>query len=191
MTRRNVPASVRARLLNHARETKQDFSLVLTRFCLERLLYRISISDYSDHFLLKGALLFDLWFNVPHRPTRDADFLSFGSPELSSIEKTFSEVCSIDVQDGVVFQPDTVRATEIRKEANYAGVRVILLANLDGARCKIQADVGFGDTVTPWPEEVEYPTMLKGFKALRLQSYILIHAIQLSRKSSRHCRYWG
>lgn len=171
MTKRNVAASVRARLLNHARETKQDFSLVLTRFCLERLLYRISISDQADHFLLKGALLFDLWFDVPHRPTRDADFLGFGSSELPSIEETFREVCSIDVQDGVVFQAETVRATEIRKEANYAGVRVLLQATLDGARCQIQADIGFGDAVTPGPEEVEYPIMLKDFEAPKLHTY--------------------
>jgi hypothetical protein len=71
MTTRNVAASVRARLLNHAREAKQDFNLVLTRFCLERLLYRISISDHANHFYLKGVLLFDLWFDVPHRPTRN------------------------------------------------------------------------------------------------------------------------
>lgn len=78
MINRNVASSVRARLLNHARETKQDFNLVLTRFCLERLLYRISISKYVNHFYLKGALLFDLWFDVPRRPTRDVDFLGFG-----------------------------------------------------------------------------------------------------------------
>ena len=81
MNKTNVAASIRARLLNHARETKQDFNLVLTRFCLERLLYRLSISSHSDNFLLKGALLFDLWFDIPHRPTRDADFLGFGPNE--------------------------------------------------------------------------------------------------------------
>jgi hypothetical protein len=75
MNERNVAASVRARLLNRARETKQDFNLVLTRYAIERLLYRISISNHADQFLLKGALLFDLWFDIPHRPTRDADFL--------------------------------------------------------------------------------------------------------------------
>ena len=79
MNERNVAASVRARLLNRARETKQDFNLVLTRYAIERLLYRISISQHADQFLLKGALLFDLWFDIPHRPTRDADFLGFGS----------------------------------------------------------------------------------------------------------------
>lgn len=135
MNERNVAASVRARLLNRARDTKQDFSLVLTRYAIERLLFRISISTHADQFLLKGALLFDLWFDIPHRPTRDADFLGFGSAELPHIEGIFKEICSLDTQDGVTFQPDTVHAAEIRKDANYAGVRVMLLGVIDGARC--------------------------------------------------------
>lgn len=171
MTKRNLAASIRARLLNHARESKQDFNLVLTRFCLERLLYRISVSPNAEHLLLKGALLFDLWFDVPHRPTRDADFLGFGSAELPSIKKIFQEICSIGADDGVVFLPDTVQAAEIRKEANYAGVRITLLAALDGARCQIQADIGFGDAVTPAPQEEDYPTILKDLDAPRLKTY--------------------
>lgn len=171
MTKRNVAASVRARLLNHAREMKQDFNLVLTRFCLERLLFRISVSRYADQFLLKGALLFDLWFDIPHRPTRDADFLGLGSSELLTVENTFREICRIDADDGVVFQSDTVRAAETRKEANYAGIRITLLALLDGARCQIQADIGFGDAVTPEPEEVRYPTILNDLESPRLHAY--------------------
>jgi hypothetical protein len=89
MTRRNVAASVRARLLRRAYETKQDFNLVLTRYAIERLLYRISVSQHANQFLLKGALLFDLWFDIPHRPTRDADFLGLGSAELPHIQMIF------------------------------------------------------------------------------------------------------
>lgn len=171
MNERNVAASVRARLLNRARETKQDFNLVLTRYAIERLLYRISISKHADQFLLKGALLFDLWFDIPHRPTRDADFLGFGSAELPHIEAVFREICTIETHDGVAFQPDTVHAAEIRKEANYAGVRVMLLGVIDGARCQIQIDIGFGDAVTPGPEDVEYPVMLAEFAAPKLRVY--------------------
>ena len=171
MNERNMAASVRARLLNRARETKQDFNLVLTRYSLERLLYRVSISNHADQFLLKGALLFDLWFDVPHRPTRDADFLGFGSAELPHIEGVFREICTIKTHDGVAFQSDTVHAAAIRKEANYAGVRVMLLGVIDGARCQIQIDIGFGDAVTPGPEEVEYPVMLPDFAAPKLRVY--------------------
>ena len=171
MSERNIAASVRARLLNRARETKQDFNLVLTRYAIERLLYRISISKHADQFLLKGALLFDLWFDIPHRPTRDIDFLGFGSAELPHIEAVFREICTIETHDGVAFQPDTVHAAEIRKEANYAGVRVMLLSVIDGARCQIQIDIGFGDAVTLGPEDVEYPVMLAEFAAPKLRVY--------------------
>ena len=171
MSTRNLAASVRARLLNHAKATKQDFNLVLTRFCLERLLYRISVSNHANHFYLKGALLFDLWFDVPHRPTRDADFLGFGSSDLLSIKNTFKDICSIEEEDAVAFLPNTLQAAEIQKDANYAGVRVTILATLDGARCQIQADIGFGDAVTPGPQEIEYPTLLPDFKQPKLYAY--------------------
>jgi hypothetical protein len=136
MNQRNTAASVRARLLNRARETRQDFNLVLTRYALERLLYRLSVSPHADQFLLKGALLFDLWFDIPQRPTRDADFLGFGSAELPHLEAVFKDVCAMETDDGVTFRSDTVQAAEIRKEANYAGVRVTLLGLIDGARCQ-------------------------------------------------------
>lgn len=171
MSERNLAASVRARLLNHARKTRQDFQVVLTRFCLERLLYRISISEHANLFLLKGALLFDLWFDVPHRPTHDADFLGIGPSELPLVESTFKDVCGLEVDDGVKFLSATVHAAEIRKEANYAGIRVTLSATLDGARCKMQADIGFGDAVTPGPQTVDYPTILQDLAAPKLQAY--------------------
>ncbi len=171
MSGRNLAASVRARLLNRARETRQDFNLVLTRYALERLLYRLSISPHGGQFLLKGALLFDLWFDIPHRPTRDADFLGLGSAELPHLEAIFRDVCVIDAEDGVMFRPDTIQAAEIRKEANYAGVRVTLLGLIDGARCPVQIDIGFGDAVTPGPVEVRYPVMLPDFEAPKLRVY--------------------
>lgn len=171
MNQRNIAASVRALLLNRARETRQDFNLVLTRYALERLLYRLSISPHANQFVLKGALLFDLWFDIPHRPTRDADFLGFGSAELPHLEAVFKKVCAIDTSDGVMFRPDTVQAAEIRKETNYAGVRVTLLGLIDGARCPIQIDIGFGDAVTPGPEDVQYPVMLPEFDAPKLRVY--------------------
>lgn len=171
MNQRNIAASVRARLLTRARETKQDFNLVLSRYAIERLLYRISISQHADQFILKGALLFDLWFDIPHRPTRDVDFLGFGSTELPHIEAVFREICTIETHDGVTFQPGNVHAAEIRKEANYAGVRVMLLGVIDGARCQVQIDIGFGDAVTPGPENVEYPVMLSQFEAPKLRVY--------------------
>lgn len=171
MSVRNISASVRDRLLNKARAEKLDFNLLLTRYALERMLYRLSISKQRDQFLLKGALLFDLWFDVPHRPTHDADFLGFGSAEIPHIEEIFREICRIEVEDGIAFQPDTVKAAEIRKETNYAGVRVTLLGMLDSARCAVQIDIGFGDAVVPGPDEVHYPVILGEMPGPHLHVY--------------------
>ncbi|MCK9515846.1 MAG: nucleotidyl transferase AbiEii/AbiGii toxin family protein [Ottowia sp.] len=171
MSKRNTAASVRARLLAKARTDKQDFNFVLTRYAVERLLYRLSVSALADHFFLKGALLFNLWFDIPHRPTRDADLLSFGSAEIRHVEATFREICAVELDDGMRFQADSVHAEEIRKEANYSGVRVTLIGLLDGARCHVQVDVGFGDAVTPGPEAVDYPVMLSEMPAPKLRAY--------------------
>lgn len=145
--------------------------MLLTRYALERLLYRLSISDQRDQFLLKGALLFDLWFDVPHRPTHDADFLGFGSSDIPHLEDVFRDMCRITVEDGIVFQPDSVKGAEIRKEANYAGVRILLMGLLDNARCPIQVDIGFGDAVVPGPEDAGYPTILPGMPEPQLRVY--------------------
>jgi hypothetical protein len=171
MNQRNVAASVRARLLNKARAEKRDFNLVLTRYALERILYRLSISEQRDQFLLKGALLFDLWFDIPHRPTHDADLLGFCLAEVPDLMETFREISRIECDDGIVFQHETVRATEIRKEANYAGVRITLTGLLDGARCHVQIDIGFGDAVVPGPENAQYPVILDDMPPPRLSVY--------------------
>jgi hypothetical protein len=171
MSGRNLAASIRDRLLNKARAEKLDYNLLLTRYTLERMIYRLSISAERDRFLLKGALLFDLWFGVPHRPTHDADFLGFGSAEIPQVEAVFQDICRIEVDDGIVFNPDSVKAAEIRKEANYAGIRVTLLGMLDTARCPVQADIGFGDAVVPGPDEVDYPVILDEMPVPHLRVY--------------------
>lgn len=171
MNPRNVAASVRARLRNKARAEKLDFNLLLTRYALERMLYRLSISEHRGQFLLKGALLFDIWFDVTHRPTHDADLLGFGSAEIPHLENLFREISQIAGDDGIAFQTDSVRAAEIRKEANYAGVRVTMLGLLNGARCPVQADIGFGDAVTPAPENAQYPVILDGMPQPQLRVY--------------------
>lgn len=171
MSVQNIGASIRNRLLDKARAEKLDFNLLLTRYALERMLYRLSISAQHDQFLLKGALLFDLWFDVPHRPTHDADLLGFGSPEISHLEEVFRNISRIEVEDGIVFQPDSVKGAEIRKEANYAGVRITLIGLLDSARCPVQVDVGFGDAVVPGPDDVSYPIILTGLPEPQLRAY--------------------
>lgn len=168
---RNLAASIRARLKQHADATKQDFNLTLTHYGLERLLYRLSVSSHANNYLLKGALLFALWYDQPHRPTRDADLLGFGPSDIDSAISAFREICQIAVEDGIEFDQALVKGSVIRKEAGYGGVRIDLRAKLDGARIALQVDIGFGDAVTPAPESVSYPVLLQGLPAPRLRTY--------------------
>lgn len=167
----DLAASVRARLLNVAKAEQTDFNAVLVRYALERFLYRLGQSAHANHFVLKGAMLFNLWYAMPHRPTRDVDLLGFGASDLESIAQTFREIVSVAAADGMVFDPTSVVAEEIRKSAGYAGARVWVSAELARARCKVQIDIGFGDAVTPGPEDATYPVLLSDFAAPRLRTY--------------------
>lgn len=167
----NVAASVRARLLNLAKKRGEDFNITLNRYAVERYLYRLSLSSWREQFLLKGALLFDLWFDEPHRPTSDADFLGFGPAEAQGLATAVAEVCRIPAADGVVFDLSSISVEEIREEARYGGLRVRLIGNLAEAHCHLQLDVGYGDAVTPGPDEVDYPTLLDDLPAPRLRIY--------------------
>jgi predicted nucleotidyltransferase component of viral defense system len=171
MAEKNLSASVRSKLKNKAQAENKEFNLILTRYALERFLYRLSISEHRDHFLLKGALLFDLWFDVPLRATRDIDLLGFQLPDAAYLLKTFEDLCDVEVEDGITFDRASIRAEEIRKEANYSGMRVTLAAYLDGARSVVQVDVGYGDAVTPAPEVADYPVLLDEFPRPRLRVY--------------------
>ena len=168
---KNTAASVRDRLLALARERGEDFQLLLTRYGLERLLYRLSQSSYRDRFILKGAMLFLLWGDQPHRPTRDVDFLGFGDSSEAGLQAIFRELCGIPVEDdGLTLIAESVQVETIRDETEYGGIRVRLFGDLAGARVPIQADIGFGDAVTPEAKEAEYPTLL-GNPAPHLRVY--------------------
>jgi hypothetical protein len=131
----------------------------------------MSQSAHADRFLLKGALLFTLWYDLPHRPTRDADLHGFGPSDLASIAQTFRDIGNVQVEDGIIFDPKSVSVEEIRKEAGYAGARVLITAVLANARCKTQIDIGFGDAVTPGPVSAVYPVLLEELPAPRLRTY--------------------
>jgi predicted nucleotidyltransferase component of viral defense system len=171
MTGANRGASIRARLLNKAKQDNLDFQFILTRYAIERLLYRLSISPERDRFLLKGALLFDLWYDVPLRPTRDIDLLGFGLAEIPHLIAAFEAILAIEVDDGISFDRSSIRAEEIRKDANYSGIRLTLKGMLDSARCPVQVDVGYGDPVTPAPETAVYPTLFADMAAPSLRVY--------------------
>ncbi|MFZ2100093.1 MAG: nucleotidyl transferase AbiEii/AbiGii toxin family protein, partial [Oricola sp.] len=167
---RNIGASVRARLLNLSKANGQSFDLVLTRFALERLLFRLSQSPHADRFVLKGAMLMMSWFDDPHRGTRDLDLLGFGDPSEAAMLATFRDILAQDAEDGVVFDPDTLRVDRIREELDYGGLRLRAIASVGGARINLTIDIGFGDALEPGAEVVDYPVMLD-LPAPRLRAY--------------------
>ena len=167
----NLSASILSRLLTLAKQRGDDYSLLLNRFGMERLLARVSTSPYADRFLLKGALLFALWYDTPHRPTRDADLLGFGPDDEANLIGTFRNIAVMDLGDGIMFDPESVKAQAIREDNTYGGTRITLVARIGSARCALQIDVGFGDAVTPGPQTVAYPTLLNDFQAPTLRVY--------------------
>jgi len=167
---KNIGASVRARLLNLAKASGQSFDLVLTRFALERLLYRLSQSRYADRFVLKGAMLLMTWLGDPHRGTRDLDLLGFGDPSPEAMLAIFREILEQDVSDGVLFDAEALRVDRIREELEYGGLRLRTAASISGARIGVTIDIGFGDALEPGVELLDYPSMLN-LPAPRLRAY--------------------
>lgn len=157
---RNVGASVRQRLLNLAHARGQPMELLLTRYALERLLHRLSLSPHRERFVLKGAMLLTTWFDEPHRATRDVDLLGFGDLAHDALLGTFREVMAIEADDGVSFDLKGLKIEAIREEVEYGGSRLRTMAVLAGARIPITVDIGFGDAVEPGIEDIDLPVLL-------------------------------
>jgi hypothetical protein len=155
----NVAASAKQRLLNRARERKEDFNLLLTKYGLERILYRIGQSAYKDSFVLKGALLFELWTEQQYRPTRDADFLSMGDDGPERYQQIFEEICDMKVEDdGVRFDRDTVKVEKIKEDQDYEGLRVTFTGFMEAARLPVQIETDFPTLLqSPAPRLLSYP----------------------------------
>ena len=116
-------------------------------------------------------MLFSLWAESPHRPTRDLDLLGFGEPSIDGLAAIFQNLCSLTVEpDGLTFDSDNVHVSEIREGQTYLGLRVKLVARLGTARIPVQVDIGFVDTVIPEATEIDYPTLLE-LPAPRIRAY--------------------
>ena len=152
----NVSASVLAKLNNYRREQKEDFQRVLTQYVIQRFLYRLGVSEYKDRFLLKGSWMFVSWSGALHRPTKDVDILGYGEYEKDTILNVFRDVLNsrIDHDDGVIFDLSTLSGDDIKKDDLYSGFRITCAAFIDKTRNTLQVDIGFGDAVTPHPENV-------------------------------------
>jgi len=170
---RNIAASVHERLLKLARKTSRPFNELLQLFAIERFMYRLSKSPHADRFILKGALMLSVWSGPVSRPTMDIDLLGKISNSLEEIQSVMRDACKMDVvDDGMLFDEETVSAARITVDAEYEGVRVRIQGNLGNARVSLQIDIGFGDIIVPSPGKVVYPTLLD-FPSPELNGYTM------------------
>jgi predicted nucleotidyltransferase component of viral defense system len=157
----NLPASIRQRLLDRAKKRGEDYNYTLSQYAIERFLYRLGQSQRRDRFVLKGASLFCLWSQEPHRATWDLDLLGRGPGGVPDVEQAMRDICATEVEeDGLVFDVSSLHGEPIRVDQEYEGVRVRLEVRLGDARIPMQIDVGFGDAVTPPPRLQDYPVAL-------------------------------
>ena len=157
----NIALSIRNRLTQRARERRENAQLLMTRYVIERVLYRLSVSPYRERFVLKGAMLFSLWTRAPYRSTGDLDLLGVGENAPAAIADVFARILALPVEcDGIAFRPGTLRAIAARDEDEYSGVKLNFVADLAGARLPVQIDIGFGDVITPGSVDIEYPSLV-------------------------------
>jgi len=157
---KNIAASVRQKLKNRAVSDRRPFSELLQYYAMERFLYRLTVSEYVDRYILKGALMLSVWQSPEIRPTMDIDLLGKTSNEVDNVSKQISDIISIDLDDGLTFDPLSIKGETIKEDADYEGVRVRFIGSLDNARVDMQVDVGFGDIVHPDPVETKLPSIL-------------------------------
>ncbi|MEI6725663.1 MAG: nucleotidyl transferase AbiEii/AbiGii toxin family protein [Actinomycetes bacterium] len=167
----NLAASVHRRLLARSHATGAEPNDTFLRYALERFLYRLAVSPHASSFMLKGATLFAVWEEDPHRATRDIDLQGLGEDSAEGLSAVFADVCRVPVpDDGMTFDPASIAVRDIRERQIYQGKRVRLAAKLGAARYTVQIDIGFGDALAAWDTEITMPTVLD-FPAPRLRAY--------------------
>jgi predicted nucleotidyltransferase component of viral defense system len=165
------PNSVHDRLLNEARKLGEDYQVTFMRYLIERFLYRLSKSRYHDQYILKGAMLFRIWEELPYRTTLDLDLLHRGNADADVLGREIQEICGTDIEDdGVRFDPGSISVEPIRQDQEYQGQRVKLIGYVGKSNTRIQIDVGAGDVPWPLPISREYPSIL-GLPAPKLAAY--------------------
>ena len=172
---KNVGLSIRVRLLNLKKTSKHEYMYLLQRYFNERLLYRVSVSPYNGHFLLKGGSLLYAHNGLDCRPTVDVDFMANRiSRDREEITRIFKEILSIPCpEDGVEFDTSEMVPSPIAVDKKYPGTRLPFKAKMDTIVMNMSIDIGFGDVVTPAPVELEYPVLLEHIPEIRLKAYSL------------------
>ena len=169
---KNIPASILARLRNQAEVLERPFAEILQYYAMERFLYRLSKTTYAEKFVLKGGLLFYVW-NLPlRRPTRDIDFRGYVPSNRKSLFKIINAVITESVlEDGIIFDPQSVSVEETQIDADDQGIRVKMTALLERSRIPIQIDIGFSDELASKAETIEYPNFLHNLETVHMKGY--------------------
>ena len=175
MGKKNYGKSVKTRLLNLMNETGYKYMYLLARYFNERLLYRVSVSQYKDNFLLKGGSLLYAMNGLEARPTVDVDFLADRiSRDRDFLAHVFQEILGIVCdEDGVSFDIDSIRLEPITIEKKYPGTRFYFTAHMDTISYNMSVDIGFGDVVTPYPTTIDFPLLLPDIPSVNIQAYSL------------------
>ena len=174
-TKTNSGKSVRERLLNLSRAEHYNPQMMISRYMQERLLYRLSVSNYRERLILKGGALLYAHDRFEARPTLDIDFMATHiNNDNENIKRIIKEICNVDaVVDGVSYDADTVETEDITVNKEYHGVRVSVVARLDTARQRISMDIGFGDVVTPAPQALTFPALIDTVPQAEIMAYSL------------------
>ena len=154
--------SVKNRLYNKAKATAKTMQELLIMYCLERTLYRLSISKYSDKFILKGGvLLYALFDGAYTRTTADVDLLAEKmSNDVLNMYNVFKEILSVNADDPIRYDLDSLKVEVITENKKYHGLNVSLLAYLDKTQINISIDIGFDDIIYPSKIKMDYPVIL-------------------------------
>ena len=175
MAKKNYGKSVKTRLLNLMNETGYKYMYLLARYFNERLLYRVSVSQYKDNFLLKGGSLLYAMNGLEARPTVDVDFMADRiRRDRDFLAHVFQEILGIVCdEDGVSFDIDSIRLEPITVEKKYPGTRFYFTAHMDTISYNMSVDIGFGDVVTPYPTTIDFPLLLPDIPSVNIQAYSL------------------
>ncbi|MEG2918279.1 MAG: nucleotidyl transferase AbiEii/AbiGii toxin family protein [Clostridium sp.] len=167
----NNPMQLKAFIKNKAIEKKISAQLVMQNYMLERLLERISLSQYQHNFILKGGFLISAIIGLDSRATMDLDTTIKGlNVTHEDIRKIFIDICSVKIEDDIQFE--IVSIIDIREGDDYPGIRVVLKANYIPLSVPLTVDVTTGDKITP--REIEYTfKLLFDERTIKIMAYNL------------------
>ena len=152
-------------------ENKYDLNYyeILQRYMFERVLERISVSNYQDNFILKGRLLLSAMFGIGNRMTKDMDATITGiDVSKDKMLKVLNEILSINLKDGVKF--DVVDITDIREDDEYGGNKYHIVGKLQSLKVNLEIDISTGDKVTPRELKYKYPLIFED-RTIMITSY--------------------